>query len=157
MPFSILGTETNICTQLYVYDRYNDETRDDPKEKEFRKFVRLFPRLKELPRLQSVVLCFHPECGEDEDSDVPHPPGLRSAVVKEFLPAITALPQLPRELAIRDLHNVNENSPDEIQKTEKVLRNLRSLRLNITNPHNSGNSENDLYVCTCFSTLSITS
>ncbi|KAE8139812.1 hypothetical protein BDV38DRAFT_280728 [Aspergillus pseudotamarii] len=141
---------------LYVYDKYNDETRDDPKEKEFRKFVRLFPRLKELPRLQSVVLRFHPECGEDEDTDVPHPLGLRSAVMKEFLSAITALPQLPRELAIRDLHNVNESNPDDVENTKKVLRNLRSLRLNITNPHNSGNSESDLYhddIHTFFSAL----
>ncbi|KAB8276168.1 hypothetical protein BDV30DRAFT_224550 [Aspergillus minisclerotigenes] len=128
---------------LYSYDTYNDETRNEPKEKEFRKFVRLFPRLKELPRLRSVVLRFHPDCSEDGDSDVPHPLGLRSAVMKEFLSAITALPQLPRELAIRDLQNVNESNSDEVERIEKVLRNLRSLRLNIANSHNQGNPECD--------------
>ncbi|KAE8340618.1 hypothetical protein BDV24DRAFT_151753 [Aspergillus arachidicola] len=90
---------------LYSYDTYNDETSNEPMEKEFRKFVRLFPRLKELPRLRSVVLRFHPDCSEDGDSDVPHTLGLRSA--------------LPRELAIRDLQNVNESNSDEVERIEK--------------------------------------
>ncbi|KAE8326188.1 hypothetical protein BDV39DRAFT_193709 [Aspergillus sergii] len=141
---------------LYSYDTYNDETRNEPIEKEFRKFVRLFPRLQELPRLRSVILRFHPDCSEDGDSDVPHTLGLRSAVMKEFLSAITALPQLPRELAIRDLQNVNESNSDEVERIEKVLQNLRSLRLNIANPHNEGNPECDLYhdeIHTFFSAL----
>ncbi|KJK68684.1 hypothetical protein P875_00075797 [Aspergillus parasiticus SU-1] len=141
---------------LYSYDTYNDETSNEPMEKEFRKFVRLFPRLKELPRLRSVVLRFHPDCSEDGDSDVPHTLGLRSAVMKEFLSAITALPQLPRELAIRDLQNVNESNSDEVERIEKVLQNLCSLRLNIANPHNQGNPECDLYhdeIHTFFSAL----
>lgn len=144
--FYVLGAETNICTQYDGYRVYNHGIWEGPREKTFRRFVRLFPRLKELPRLRSIVLGFYPESpgGVDGVLDVPYTLGIRSAAIKEFLSAITTLPQVPQELAFRELLNVNESNQDEVEKIEKVLQNLRSLRLNITNPHNWGDARNYL-------------
>lgn len=153
--FYVLGAETNICTQYDGYRVYNYGIWEGPREKTFRRLVRLFPRLKELPRLRSIVLGFYPESpgGVDGVLDVPYTLGIRSAAIKEFLSAITTLPQVPQELAFRELLNVNESNQDEVEKIEKVLQNLRSLRLNITNPHNWGDPETTLHVRTYFSTL----
>ncbi|GMG13704.1 unnamed protein product [Aspergillus oryzae var. brunneus] len=137
------------------YRVYNYGIWEGPREKTFRRFLRLFSRLKELPRLRSIVLGFYPESpgGVDGVLDVPYTLGIRSAAIKEFLSAITTLPQVPQELAFRELLNVNESNQDEVEQIEKVLQNLRSLRLNITNPHNWGDPETTLHVRTYFSTL----
>ncbi|EIT79557.1 hypothetical protein AO1008_01882 [Aspergillus oryzae 100-8] len=150
-----LVTKVYLDLSAFEYDGYrvyNHGIWEGPREKTFRRFVRLFPRLKELPRLRSIVLGFYPESpgGVDGVLDVPYTLGIRSAAIKEFLSAITTLPQVPQELAFRELLNVNESNQDEVEKIEKVLQNLRSLRLNITNPHNWGDHD-DMH--TFFSTL----
>lgn len=57
-------------------------------------------------------------------------------------------PKLPRELAIQELANVNETDPAAVSSIKRVLGGLQSLRLNISNEHDEGNGENDLYVGT---------
>ncbi|RAQ43517.1 hypothetical protein AFGD_005283 [Aspergillus flavus] len=120
----------HVVTKVYLdlsafgydgYRVYNYGIWEGPREKTFRRFVRLFPRLRELPRLRSIVLGFYPEFpgGVDGVLDVPYTLGILSAAIKEFLSAITTLPQVPQELAFRELLNVNESNQDEVEKIEK--------------------------------------
>ncbi|KAF7590810.1 hypothetical protein BBP40_002332 [Aspergillus hancockii] len=110
-----------------------------------RKFIKLFGRLRELPRLRSVVLRFHPDCCVDDVwKDVPQSVELRSLIMKHFMASLASLPRPTQELAIRDLQNVNETDPEVVENITKVLGNLRALRLNITNEHDEGNGEHDL-------------
>ncbi|KAL4912536.1 hypothetical protein BDW62DRAFT_216256 [Aspergillus aurantiobrunneus] len=95
--------------------------------------LRLLEYLKKLPRLQSVVLRFHPECPEGEDDDdAPQGDGFRSTVMKQGLVTLAAMPHL-KELALRDMYNVNETDSESVENLNKILPRLRSLRLNITN------------------------
>ncbi|KAL4742471.1 hypothetical protein BDV11DRAFT_11873 [Aspergillus similis] len=92
---------------------------------------RLFSYLKEMPRLQSAAVRFHWEC-PDEDYDVLQDESFRSEVMREGLKALAAIPEL-KDLALRDIYNVNDTDPEIVANRNKILPRLRSLRLNITN------------------------
>ncbi|KAL3480635.1 hypothetical protein BJX99DRAFT_5453 [Aspergillus californicus] len=102
--------------------------------------------LKKLPRLQSVVLRFHPECPDEHDrfGDVPQDEDLRTAVMKKALSTLAAFPQL-KELALRDLWNVHDSDPKVTADLYKVLARLRSLRLNIINVNQGMSGSSDYH------------
>lgn len=131
----------------------NDADADDGDEDEAdqplpEEFLKIFRRFLESPKLRSVVLRFHPKIiGEDNHwGDDPQDSEFRLNVIKQFMSSFSSAPQLPRELAIQDLHNVNETDPTVIAMITKVLGGLQSLRLNIMNEHSEGNGELDLEV-----------
>ncbi|KAJ0426751.1 hypothetical protein BJY00DRAFT_306746 [Aspergillus carlsbadensis] len=111
-----------------------------------RPFWTLVNRLNEFPRLQSVVLSFHHECdGEENDWNwVTQTIAFRHSVLRKTFAILANLPRLPRELAIRNLQNINPTGADVERDIKKVLTGLRSLRLNIANEHVEGNGENDI-------------
>lgn len=55
--------------------------------------------------------------------------------MKRAFAALAAQPQQLKELAIQDLHNVNETDPTVVADIKKVLGDFESLRLNIVNEH----------------------
>ncbi|KAK2768532.1 hypothetical protein FQN54_000388 [Arachnomyces sp. PD_36] len=114
-----------------------------------RRFWNLFGRLAELPRLRSVALCFSHDC-ENSDIFIAGPPQtslFRSIVMNKFMSSLSSLPRLPRELAIRNLQNINATDPTTKAMITLVLKGLQSLRLNIINEHSEQNGELDLQVC----------
>ncbi|KAE8155013.1 hypothetical protein BDV25DRAFT_135350 [Aspergillus avenaceus] len=131
------GYETN--------DENDSDFDPDPEIVNLRKFTKLFDRLRDIPRLHSVVLRFHPVCMVNDDfGDCRQTVEFRSTIFRAFVSALEKLDTPIRELAIRDLQNVNETDPDVLASLRKILGNLRSLRLNIANEHNEGNGEYDL-------------
>ncbi|KAL4779302.1 hypothetical protein BJX76DRAFT_351902 [Aspergillus varians] len=94
--------------------------------------LELFGFLKDIPRLRSVVLRFHPECPDADLDEAPQDENFRSAVMKEGLPTLAAISQI-RDLALREIWIVNETDPEAIAHLNKILARLRSLRLNIAN------------------------
>ncbi|KAL2827845.1 hypothetical protein BDW59DRAFT_55159 [Aspergillus cavernicola] len=111
-----------------------------------RHFWRHVNRLREFPRLQSVVLRFHPECDGEDDSwhDVVQDIPFRSAVMRKSMAVLAALPRRPQELAIQDLQNINPKDPVVVANLTKLLGGIKSLRLNIANQLDEGNGENDV-------------
>ncbi|KAL4744474.1 hypothetical protein BDW72DRAFT_208988 [Aspergillus terricola var. indicus] len=107
---------------------------------------RLFSYLKEMPQLKSAAVRFHWECPE-EYCDVQQDESFRSEVMQEGLKALAAIPGL-KELAVRDMYNVNETDPETVANRNKILSRLRSLRLNITNVNRGmdGSSDYDVYL-----------
>ncbi|CBF86039.1 uncharacterized protein ANIA_02029 [Aspergillus nidulans FGSC A4] len=101
--------------------------------------------LSRLPRLQSVVLRFHPECPED-DSWGEHPQGedFRQAVMQEALSTFAAMPQL-KELGLRDLWNVHDEEPKVVADRNTVLSRLESLRLNVINVNQGMQGSSDYH------------
>lgn len=61
--------------------------------------VRLFHPQENLPRLQSVVLRFHPECAEDVDDDVSQSEAFRAEVMKYGLASFVMMSHL-KDLAV---------------------------------------------------------
>ncbi|KAL3457117.1 hypothetical protein BJX64DRAFT_293458 [Aspergillus heterothallicus] len=111
-----------------------------------RSFWNLVNRLNELPRLQSVILCFHHDCnGEENDWNwVTQTIDFRHSVLRKTFSILANLPRLPTELGIQDLQNINPTDPETIRNIQKVLRGLKSLRLNIANECNEQNGEEDI-------------
>ncbi|KAL3444582.1 hypothetical protein BJX65DRAFT_170395 [Aspergillus insuetus] len=111
-----------------------------------RPFWDLVNRLNEFPRLQSVALCFHPECdGEENDWNwVTQTIEFRHSVLRKTFAILANLPRLPTELAIQDLQNINPTGADVERDIKKVLGGLKSLRLNIANERDEGNGEHDI-------------
>ncbi|KAL4755336.1 hypothetical protein BDW72DRAFT_189100 [Aspergillus terricola var. indicus] len=130
---------------IYInYADIEDEDYDPEEETDLPlRFWHLFDRLKDLPRLQSVALRFHPEHSNQEWHDVPQEMAFRSPVVQRAFAAFAAQPQPLKELALADLHNVNETDPKTVSNIRKVLSALQSLRLNITNEHREFHGELD--------------
>ncbi|RDW65853.1 uncharacterized protein DSM5745_09592 [Aspergillus mulundensis] len=106
---------------------------------------RLFLYLKDMPRLQSVALRFHWECPDDVYDDVQQDENFRSEVMQTGLGALAALPGL-KDLALRDIYNVNETDTETVASLNTILPRLRSLRLNVTNANRGmkGSSDYDL-------------
>ncbi|KAL4763074.1 uncharacterized protein BDW70DRAFT_158308 [Aspergillus foveolatus] len=102
---------------------------------------RLFSYLKEMPQLQSAAVRFHWECPEEYD-DVQQDESFRSEVMQEGLKALAAIPGL-KELALRDMYNVDERDPEVVANRNKILLRLKSLRLNITNVNRGMNGSSD--------------
>ncbi|KAL4767377.1 hypothetical protein BDW60DRAFT_155520 [Aspergillus nidulans var. acristatus] len=107
------------------------------------RFWNLFDRLKDLPRLQSIALCFHPEHTNYEWHPVPQEMSFRSPVVQRAFAAFAAQPQPLKELALAELHNINETDLRAVSNIRRVLSALQSLRLNITNEHREFHGELD--------------
>ncbi|KAL4862215.1 hypothetical protein BDV12DRAFT_190563 [Aspergillus spectabilis] len=109
-------------------------------------FWRVVNRLHQLPRLQSVVLIFHPDCdgGENDWGDVQQTTSFRDAVIQKTMSILASLPRLPRELGIQDLQNINPSDSGVVQDLEKVLGGVQSLRLNVANELDEGNGENNV-------------
>ncbi|KAL4985498.1 hypothetical protein BDW68DRAFT_198825 [Aspergillus falconensis] len=103
---------------------------------------RLFSYLKDMPRLKSVALRFHWECADDFYNDVPQEESFRSEVMQQGLKAFAAMPGL-EDLALRDMYNVNETGPEAVANRNKILRRLKSLRLNITNVNRGMDGSSD--------------
>ncbi|KAL6233151.1 hypothetical protein BDW75DRAFT_252158 [Aspergillus navahoensis] len=103
---------------------------------------RLFSYLKAMPRLKSVALRFHWECPDDLYDDVLQDESFRSEVMQEGLKVLAAMPGL-RDLALRDMYNVNETDPEAVENRNKILPMLRSLRLNITNVNRGMDGSSD--------------
>ncbi|KAL4863466.1 hypothetical protein BDV12DRAFT_206461 [Aspergillus spectabilis] len=108
-------------------------------------FYNLFDRLKEFPRLQSIVLRFHKEAVWETSYwvDVPQEFEQREAIMKRAMKIFASLPRPLQELAIRDLQNVNTTDPTVAADIAKVLGSLKSLRLNITNERREFHAELD--------------
>lgn len=106
----------------------------------------LFGYLKDIPRLQSVVLRFHPECAEGQWEYALQGQDFRSAVLKQAYSTLSGMPQI-KELALRDLQNFNETDQESASNLNRVLSNLRSLRLNIANVNRGMDGSSDYHVC----------
>ncbi|KAL4804169.1 hypothetical protein BDV18DRAFT_162577 [Aspergillus unguis] len=106
------------------------------------RFLNLFDRLQDFPRLQSVALCFHWD-HVNEFVGISQVLEFRAAVMRKAFAAFASLPQLLKELTIKDLHNVSETDPTVVADMAKVLSGLRALRLNIINEHCVRNGEMD--------------
>ncbi|KAL4744792.1 hypothetical protein BDW72DRAFT_212179 [Aspergillus terricola var. indicus] len=105
----------------------------------------LLELLKQLPRLQSVVLRFHPECPEDDSwSETPQGEDFRQAAMQEALSAFAAMPQL-KELGLRDLWNVHDEDPEVVADRNTVLSRLESLRLNVINVNQGMQGSSDYH------------
>ncbi|PLB45029.1 hypothetical protein P170DRAFT_415935 [Aspergillus steynii IBT 23096] len=143
-------TKVYLDTTKWDHKIEIDEYDNDEEEEIFlpRRFSKFFDRLKELPRLQGVVLRFAHECYGQESLDsldyCDQEPPFRHSVMKSFMKALASLPQPIRELGIRDLQNINETDEEVFRDIKKVLAGLHTLRLNVTNEHSEGNGENDL-------------
>jgi hypothetical protein len=67
--------------------------------------------------------------------------------MKYGLAAFVAMPHL-KDLALRDLENVNFTDAEAIVNLNKLLPRLRSLRLNIANVNGGADGSSDYYeVC----------
>ncbi|KAL4816243.1 hypothetical protein BDW67DRAFT_191150 [Aspergillus spinulosporus] len=136
-----------ITYDLDEYMHYSDaDDKDDGPQEETDlplRFWQLFDRLKEFPRLQSIALRFHREHSNNEWHDVPQEMSFRSSVMQRAFAASAAQPQPLKELALANLHNVNETDPKAVSNIRKVLSTLQSLRLNITNEHREYHGELD--------------
>ncbi|PGH13893.1 hypothetical protein AJ80_06162 [Polytolypa hystricis UAMH7299] len=135
------------------YDRGEGNDTSDNDEKEEKEddclpkaLLKIFNRLLESPKFRSVALRFHHVvAGLDNDwGDERHDQQFRLNVIKQIMSSLLSAPQLPQELAIQDMHNVNETDPTVVAMITKVLGGLQSLRLNIMNEHDEGNGEHDL-------------
>jgi predicted nuclease with TOPRIM domain len=98
-----------------------------------------------MPQLQSAAIRFHWEYPE-EYYDVQQDESFRSEVMQEGLKALAAIPGL-KDLALRDMYNVNETCPEIIANRNKILPRLKSLRLNITNVNRGMEGSSDYAVC----------
>ncbi|KAL4978169.1 hypothetical protein BDW66DRAFT_130447 [Aspergillus desertorum] len=107
------------------------------------RFWLLFDRLKDFPCLQSIALRFHPEHSNNGWHEVPQEMDFRSPIMQRAFAAFAAQPQPLKELAIADLHNVNETDAKAVSNIKKVLGALQSLRLNTTNEHREHHGEVD--------------
>ncbi|KAJ0417585.1 hypothetical protein BJY00DRAFT_289237 [Aspergillus carlsbadensis] len=120
--------DNDIDDQYHQHEDAEEDTGLQPR------FWAILGRLEDFPRLQSVVLRFHQECDEDDEySDVPQSYDFRSAVMTRLMAVLAALPHPVQELALRDLQNINATGEETVANIQKVLGDLRSLRLNITN------------------------
>ncbi|KAL4965001.1 uncharacterized protein BDV14DRAFT_173546 [Aspergillus stella-maris] len=125
---------TQLITKVYLntFNTTDFETFDDDENDDGEMGEMLFSYVKKLPRVQSVVLRFHPEVEEDEWDEAPQGMDFRSCVMEQSLEALVDMPSV-KELAIRDLQNVNEKDPKTIMDLKKVLGRLKALRLNVAN------------------------
>ncbi|KAL4936732.1 hypothetical protein BDV06DRAFT_86642 [Aspergillus oleicola] len=125
---------THLITKVYLntFDTADFGALDEDQNEEGDAGETLFHYVKKMPRVQSVVLRFHPEVAEGDWDDAPQEMPFRSCVMEQSLDALAEMPNV-KELAIRDLQNVNERDPKTIADLKKVLSRLRSLRLNIAN------------------------
>ncbi|KAL4961056.1 uncharacterized protein BDV14DRAFT_204058 [Aspergillus stella-maris] len=92
-----------------------------------------FDRLKELPRLESLILRFHDDCGETEFDNCLQGLAVRDVILTRFLSAVVALPRPLRELGLLDFQNVYFNETQTAANRNKVLNSLQILRLDVTN------------------------
>ncbi|PYI35961.1 F-box domain-containing protein [Aspergillus indologenus CBS 114.80] len=140
-----LYLDVSAWAGYYTQERYINQSNRDKEILQLRRFMKLVPRLKELPRLRSIVLRFHQGCYvEDTRNDAHQNAAFRSCVMDEFIAALASLDEPVKELALCNLQNINPTDPEVVQNLTKILGSLRALRLNITNEHDEGNGENDL-------------
>ncbi|KAL4951719.1 hypothetical protein BDW69DRAFT_196252 [Aspergillus filifer] len=134
---------TQLITKVYLntFSTLDFETFDDDGEMG----EMLFSYVKQLPRVQSVVLRFHPEVEEDEWEDAPQGLDFRSCVMEQSLEALIDMPGI-KELAIRDLQNVNERDATTIEDLKMVLGRLKALRLNVANVSRGMSGSSDYHV-----------
>ncbi|KAL4992190.1 hypothetical protein BDW68DRAFT_197395 [Aspergillus falconensis] len=129
------------------YMHYSDAEDEDYEPEEETdlplRFWLLFDRLKDFPCLRSIALRFHPEHSNNEWHEVPQEMAFRSPSMQRAFAAFAAQPRPLKELAIADLHNLNETDPTAVSDIEKVLGGLQALRLNITNEHREYHGEVD--------------
>ena len=141
--------EEEAAVQEKEGDRNEEgEKEDDEKGNISERLWRLIGCPKEFPRLQSVALCFSHDChnGTSWLKEVAQDNKFRAAVLNKFMSSLLSLPRPPRELAIRDLQNINTTDPATVAMITKVLGGLQSLRLNIMSEHDERNGEKDLNV-----------
>lgn len=103
-------------------------------EVRFQEFLDLFDRLKELPKLQSVVLGVYRKFGIQGYGDIGRGQKtnrFRSATKSRFISSLSAFSRVPRELSIHDLPSVHETGSVAVSVLEKVLGGLQSLQLHI--------------------------
>ncbi|KAE8423046.1 hypothetical protein BDV36DRAFT_309317 [Aspergillus pseudocaelatus] len=131
-----LGND-NIEEQYFEHEDHEEDTGLHPR------FWDVFDRLKDFPRLQSVVLRFHQECDEDDKYDAPQSSEFRFAVMARMMAVLKSLPRPLHELGLRDIYNVNVTNKETVANLQNVLGSLRSLRLNIANVNRglSGSSD----------------
>jgi hypothetical protein len=105
------------------------------------RFMAIVDRL----RARSLVLRFHPKAfGRDDFWVAERWDGhgqhylFRLNVMRQVVSSLSSWRRGPCELAIQDLLNIYNTDPDIVVMITRVLGGLRSLRLNISNQHESG-------------------
>ncbi|KAL4883487.1 hypothetical protein BJY04DRAFT_216309 [Aspergillus karnatakaensis] len=136
------GSVTTEDGDEYLEAAEEDEDTDAALPPRFWKAVN---KLHQLPRLQSVVIRFHPECEDEDDwGDAQQPTAFRQAVLQKAFSILASLPRPIQELGIQDLQNITPDDEEFKANATKVLGGLKSLRLNIANELNEGNGENNI-------------
>ncbi|KAL4876834.1 hypothetical protein BJY04DRAFT_222681 [Aspergillus karnatakaensis] len=109
------------------------------------RFYNLFDRLSELPRLKAVVLRFQKDATWEISDwvDTPQEVEQRDAIMKRGMRTFASLPNPLKDLAIRDLQDINTSDPTVAADIATVLGGLQSLRLNLTHEHREHHGEMD--------------
>ncbi|RAH67288.1 F-box domain-containing protein [Aspergillus aculeatinus CBS 121060] len=140
-----LYLDVSAWAGYFTQARYVNQSNRDKEILQLRRFMKLVPRLKELPCLRSIVLRFHPGCYvEDTWDDSFQSAEFRSCVMTEFISAVTSLDEPVKELSLCNFQNINPTDLTVVLNLTQILGSLRALRLNIANEHDEGNGENDL-------------
>ncbi|PYH77003.1 hypothetical protein BO82DRAFT_406612 [Aspergillus uvarum CBS 121591] len=96
-----LYLDVSAWAGYYTQERYINQSIRDKQILQLRRFMKLVPRLKELPRLRSIVLRFHQGCYvEDTWNDAHQNAAFRSCVMSEFILALASLDEPVKELAL---------------------------------------------------------
>ncbi|GFG18205.1 hypothetical protein IFM5058_08893 [Aspergillus udagawae] len=124
------------------YDEYDEEEVELTKD-----FKDRIAKFKDCPNVQSAVLRFDKHCSTGREiwmTEHPETIAFRTKSLRVFFKWLASFEVPLRELGIRNLQDVNVGDDRIPSNIEKVLQNLRTLRLSIVTEHNEAAPEDDL-------------
>ncbi|KAF7178188.1 hypothetical protein CNMCM7691_006860 [Aspergillus felis] len=143
------ATLKKMVKKVYVNtceDDYDDD--DEEAEVELTKdFKDRIAKFKACPNVQSAVLRFDKHCSTSREiwmTEHPETLAFRTKTLRAFFEWLASFEVSLRELGIRNMQDVNVGDDQISANIEKVLQNLRTLRLSIVTEHNEAAPEDDL-------------